>query len=167
PLPFPWECHLNRYLKRAASGSAPLHWNIRTRAFLYGGPNDITIPLLSTDLAEPATFPLITHMYISAVACTNIDFPWKFMVVNAAGIRVRDVLDAIIDNFQCYVFRGEYERWPEARQKRAELEWRLRGGEAKRDGLRRLDYLCGQHCFRGLEPNPDRTGWTLYVGSDW
>ncbi|KAJ7263648.1 hypothetical protein B0H12DRAFT_1180676 [Mycena haematopus] len=169
PLPFPWECTLNRYLKRAVSGSAPLYWNLRagTHAILYGGPKDVSIPLAPTDLAEPATHPLVTHMYISAVACTDAGFPWKFLVVNPKGIRVSDVFGAIVDNFQCYVFRTEYERWGAARQKRAELEWSLRGGPETRDGLRRLDYLCGQLCFRGLEYNPDRTGWILYMGSEW
>ncbi|KAJ6493440.1 hypothetical protein C8R45DRAFT_187581 [Mycena sanguinolenta] len=169
PLPFPWECHLNRYLKRAVTGSAPLYWNLRAgnRAILYGGPNDVTIPLTVTDLAEPATHPLVTHMYISAVACTDAGFPWKFLIVNLNGIRVRDVVNAIVDNFHCFVFRSEYDNWGKARQRRAELEWSLRGGPSTDDGLRRLDYLCGQTCFRGLEYNPDRTGWILYMGSEW
>ncbi|KAF7350575.1 MYND-type domain-containing protein [Mycena sanguinolenta] len=169
PLPFPWECQLNRYLKRAVTGSAPLYWNLRAgdRAILYGGPNDVTIPLTVTDLAEPATYPLVTHMYISAVACTDAGFPWKFLIVNSNGIRVRDVVNAIVDNFHCFVFRSEYDNWGKARQRRAELEWNLRGGPSTDDGLRRLDYLCGQTCFRGLEYNPDRTGWILYMGSEW
>ncbi|KAF7362821.1 MYND-type domain-containing protein [Mycena venus] len=173
PLAFPWECQLNRYLKRAVSGFAPVYWNIQTglksgtTMILYGGPNDISIPLTPADLAEPATYPLLTHMYISAVACTDAGFPWKFMVVNPAGIRVRDVFAATIDNFSRHVFRSEYDKWTSDRQKCAELEWALRGGPQEQDGIRRLDYLCGQLYFRGLEYNPDRTGWILYVGSEW
>ncbi|KAJ7893550.1 hypothetical protein B0H13DRAFT_2037422 [Mycena leptocephala] len=169
PLPFPWECELNPFLKPAVCGPAPVYWNIRSGklAILYGGPNDVSIPLSQPDLAQPATRPLVTHMYINGVACTDAGFPWKSMVVNSAGICVRDVFNAIMDNFQHYVFRSEYQKWSQARQKRAELEWALRGGPETQDGLRRLDYLCGQLCFRGLEPSRDRTGWVLYVGSEW
>ncbi|KAJ6578454.1 hypothetical protein B0H19DRAFT_579221 [Mycena capillaripes] len=166
PLAFPWECELNPFLKPAVSGPAPVYWNIRagTLAIFYGGPNDVTIQLSAPDLAQPATHPLVTHMYISAVACMDAGFPWKFMVVNPAGIRVRDVFNAINDNFQHFVSISEHEKWTFERQQRAELEYKLRKGE---HGLRRLDYLCGQLCFRGLEPNPDRTGWVFYVGSEW
>ncbi|KAJ7646285.1 hypothetical protein DFH06DRAFT_576659 [Mycena polygramma] len=169
PLAFPWECELNYFLKPTVSGPAPVHWNIRsgTRTVAYGGPNNVTIPLSKPELAQPATHPLVTHMYISGVACTD-GFPWKFMVVNLNGIRVHDVFDAIHDNFQRFVHRAEYNNWSAQRQHRAELEYNLRGGPQKGDdGLRRLDYLCGQLFFRGLEPSADRTGWTLYVGSEW
>ncbi|KAJ7136936.1 hypothetical protein C8R44DRAFT_364042 [Mycena epipterygia] len=169
PLTFPWECQINPFLAHTVCGPAPVYWNIRTGglSILRGGPLDISIPLSAVDLAQPATHPLLTHMYVSGLALTDARFPWKFMIINPAGIRVRDVFRAILDNFQHYVFRAEYEAWPAARQQRAELEWALRGGQETQDGLRRVDYLCGQLYFRGLAPNPDRTGWVLFVGGEW
>lgn len=169
PLPFPWECQLNPFLEHAVCGPAPVYWDIRSGGLtiLYGGPVDVAVPLSAADLAQPASHPLLTHMFISGLALTDARFPWKFMVVNTTGIRVRDVFTAIIENFKHFVFLKEYERWSSTRQKRAELEWRLRGGELTQDGLRRIDYLCGQLFFRGLAPNPDRTGWVLYVGAEW
>ncbi|KAJ7785115.1 hypothetical protein DFH07DRAFT_873003 [Mycena maculata] len=169
PLAFPWECTLNPFLEHAVCGPAPVSWNIRAgpRAILYGGPLAAAIPLSPADLAQPATRPLLTHMFVSGLALADARFPWKFMVVNAAGIRVRDVFSAITDNFAHHVFRAEYERWTPARQRHAELEWELRGGPATQDGLRRIDYLCGHLYFRGLAPNPDRTGWVLFVGAEW
>ncbi|KAJ7152353.1 hypothetical protein C8R46DRAFT_1228593 [Mycena filopes] len=169
PLPFPWECELNPFLIRTDCGPAPIYWNVRSGEFaiLYGGPLDISIPLSGADLAQPATRPLVTHMYISGLALAESGFPWKFMVVNPAGIRVRDLLMAIHENFQHFVFRAEYESWTPERQRHAELEWAMRGGDKRRDGLRRVDYLCGQLCFRGLSWNLDRTGWVLHVGPEW
>jgi hypothetical protein len=169
PLPFPWECQVNPFLQHAVCGPAPVYWNIRAGdlAILYGGPMNVTIPLTPADLAQPATCPLLTHMYVSGLALADARFPWKFMVVNPAGIRVRDVFTAILENFQHFVFRTEYEQWSVARQRHAELEWVMRGGPEMQDGLRRIDYLGGQLCFRGIAPNPDRTGWVLFVGAEW
>ncbi|KAJ7467705.1 hypothetical protein FB451DRAFT_1137464 [Mycena latifolia] len=169
PLAFPWECQLNPFLQHALCGPAPVYWNIRSGelAILYGGPLNVTIPLSPADLAQPATRPLLTHMYVSGLALSDVRFPWKFMVVNPAGIRVRDVFRAIMDNFQQLVFPAEWEKWGPARQQRAKLEWTMRGAEETQDGLRRIDYLCGQLFFRGLAPNPDRTGWVLFIGSEW
>ncbi|KAJ7046140.1 hypothetical protein C8F04DRAFT_1024544 [Mycena alexandri] len=169
PLPFPWECELNPFLIRTDCGPAPVYWNIRSSelAILYGGPIDVSVPLSGADLSQPATRPFVTHMYISGLALAESGFPWKFMVVNPAGIRVRDVFRAIMDNFQQYVSRAEYESWTPARQQRAKLEWGMRGGDRTRDGLRRVDYLCGQLCFRGLSWNLDRTGWVLHAGPEW
>jgi hypothetical protein len=145
-----------------------ISWGTSSHTSLYGGSNGVSIPLSAAALAEPATFPLLTHMYISAVACTDAGFPWKFMVMNPAGILVRDVYNAITDNFRRHVFLAEYENWSSERQQRATLEWRLRWGQQEpQDGLRRMDYLGGQLFFRGLEYNPDRTGWILYMGSKW
>ncbi|KAJ7513128.1 hypothetical protein B0H11DRAFT_2213650 [Mycena galericulata] len=166
PLAFPWECALNPFLEHAVCGPAPLYWNIRAGelAILRGGPQNVSIPLTPADLAQPATRPLLTHI---GLALADARFPWKFMVVNARGIRVRDVFTAVMDNFQHHVFRAEFEKWAPARRRHAELEWELRGGPETQDGLRRIDYLCGHLYFRGLAPNPDRTGWVLFVGAEW
>ncbi|KAJ7654862.1 hypothetical protein B0H17DRAFT_1099381 [Mycena rosella] len=167
--PFPWECQINPFLAYTVCGPAPVYWNIRSGALaiLQGGPINVTIPLTAADVAQPATYPLLTHMYVSGLALSDSRFPWKFMVANPNGIRVRDVFAAILDNFQQLVFLTEYEKWGAERQRRAQLEWALRGGAKTQDGLRRMDYLCGQLFFRGLAPNPDRTGWVLFVGGEW
>ncbi|KAJ7123272.1 hypothetical protein C8R43DRAFT_933073 [Mycena crocata] len=169
PLAFPWDCQLNPFLVHAVCGPAPVYWNIRSGglAILYGGPRDVAIPLSQADLAQPATYPLLTHMFVSGLAPAAARFPWKFMVVNTQGIRLRDVFGAILDNFQQCVFQREFDGWTHTQRRHAEVEWKLRGGEKTRDGLRRLDYLCGQLYFRGLAPNPDRTGWVLFVGPEW
>ncbi|KAJ6523911.1 hypothetical protein DFH09DRAFT_1286528 [Mycena vulgaris] len=167
PLTFPWDCQINPFLEHAICGPAPVYWNIRTGwlAILYGGPLNITIPLSPADLSQPATRPLLSHMYVSAVALADARFPWKFMIGNPKGIRVRDIFGAIMDNFRQFVWRAEFHKWSLERQQRASLEWRLR--EKGNDGMRRIDYLAGSLYFRGIAPNPDRTGWVLYVGGEW
>ncbi|KAJ7189460.1 hypothetical protein GGX14DRAFT_383227 [Mycena pura] len=169
PLPFPWECQLNPFLQASVTGPAPVYWNIlKSRGMvLFGGPLDVSIPLAPQDLAQPATFPLVTHMYISGLGLAAARFPWKFCVVNAAGVRVRDVFDAILINFFELVFPAEVAQWAPERLARAKLEFQLRGGDVATDGLRRMDCLGGQLYFRGLAPNPDRTGWLLFVGPEW
>ncbi|KAJ7744200.1 hypothetical protein B0H16DRAFT_995771 [Mycena metata] len=169
PLPFPWECELNPFLVRTDCGPAPVYWNIRSSelAILYGGPIDVSVPLSGADLAQPATRPFVTHMYISGLALAESGFPWKFMIKNVNGTRVRDVFRAIMDNFQEHVSRAEFEGWTPERQRRVDLEWKMRGGQRAGDGVRRVDYLCGQLCFRGLSWNQDRTGWVLHAGPEW
>ncbi|KAJ7055736.1 hypothetical protein C8F01DRAFT_993709 [Mycena amicta] len=171
PLPFPWELHLNPFLQAAVTGPAPVFWNIREGSdagVFYGGPVEhLTFPLANQDLAQPATFPLVTHMYVSGLGLASARLPWKFFVINMEGVRVRDVFNAITENFLQLVFSDEVKKWDRQRQAHANLEFRLRGGHIKNDGLRRMDYLNGQLFFRGLAPNPDLTGWMLFVGPQW
>ncbi|KAF7310306.1 MYND-type domain-containing protein [Mycena indigotica] len=170
PLPFPWELHLNPFLHAAVTGPAPIFWNIRQGAdasVLYGGPDDAAFPLSAQDLAQPATFPLVTHMYVSGLGLAAARLPWKFFVINMSGIRIRDIFNAITANFLELVFPREVQKWSRQTQAHARLEFRLRGGHLKNDGLRRMDYLSGQLFFRGLAPNPDLTGWMLFVGPQW
>ncbi|KAJ6493762.1 hypothetical protein DFH09DRAFT_1451111 [Mycena vulgaris] len=139
PLTFPWDCQINTFLEHATCAPARVYWNIRTGwlAILYGGPLNITIPLSAADLLRPATRPLLSHMYVSAVALADARFPWKFMIGNPKGIRVRDVFGAIMDNFRQFVGRAEFHEWSLERQQRASLEWRLR--EKGNEGMRRID----------------------------
>ncbi|KAJ7635364.1 hypothetical protein FB45DRAFT_484024 [Roridomyces roridus] len=166
PLAFPWECTLNPLLEAAITGHAPVYWrvNMDTGMVLRGGPNRATEFLTEVDLAQPATRPLLTHMHINALALIGADFKWPIMVVNLGGIRLSHVFEAIRDNFQRYVHNDEVQQWGPNRREHANLAYRLRAGG---DPMRRVDYLGGQVYFRGLAPNPDRTGWLLYLGGEW
>ncbi|KAJ6615768.1 hypothetical protein B0H10DRAFT_1879625 [Mycena sp. CBHHK59/15] len=165
PLPFPWECELNPFLAHAICGAAPLYWQIGQHDLYMYGYTKFAQLLLETELAEPATCPLLTHMYINAIA--DEDFRWPIMVANHRGIKIKDVFDAIWANFQQYVSQDEYQTWSPARRRRSELEYEIRDGAKTNDGLRRIDYLCGQVYFRGLAPNPNREGWMLFLGPEW
>ncbi|KAF7318680.1 MYND-type domain-containing protein [Mycena chlorophos] len=175
PLPFPWELHLNPFLQAALTGPAPVYWNIRQGpgpadgGVLHGGPIDsAAFPLSAQDMAQPATFPLVTHMYVSGLGLAAARLPWKFFVVNHTGVKVRDVFNAVAANFRELVFEREVRTWDRERLAHARLEFRLRGGHLRdEEGLRRMDYLNGQLFFRGLAPNPDLTGWLLFVGPRW
>lgn len=89
PLPFPCECALNPFLIHSPVGRAPVTFDIGLDplciCYSETGPNT-TIPLSEPDRAQPATYPLLTHMHIKDVADdTAPQFPWPIMVVNLRG----------------------------------------------------------------------------------
>ncbi|RDB27045.1 hypothetical protein Hypma_005063 [Hypsizygus marmoreus] len=166
PLPFPWECQLNPHLQHYVFGAAPIYWNVGTPLTkVFIGKSRRTLPITDSDLAQPATYPFVTHLYINALADDPLPFfPWPFMVYNPRGITVGDVFTAIFNNFQQYVSKHEFETWDRTRQFASQLTFEGRWGQAKEDGMRRCDFL-GTHCwFRGLQPNPNREGWMMFAG---
>ncbi|KAL0946663.1 hypothetical protein HGRIS_012853 [Hohenbuehelia grisea] len=176
PLPFPFECQLNPHLEHKLFGTPPLIFNIGLHpgVILYAGV-DVTLPLLPSDKAQPATYPFLTHMFINAVADDPMDnFPWPIMVVQELGIKVADVLNAIYHNFQEHVSRTEYDSWPPARRKQAAAARTSRiaasnGTVPEDDTVRRIDYLGDLVMFRGLQANPDisTSSWVISVGRVW
>ncbi|KAF5337950.1 hypothetical protein D9611_015027 [Ephemerocybe angulata] len=188
PLPFPWEVQLNPFLEHVLFGVPRVYWDVRedVSAAQYGvnGSGDEGCrPLTPADFAQPASWPFLTHMYINALADDMAErFAWPLMVINPDGIKVRDVLNCVYANFREGVKADEYwgPHWTTARRKEAakahgrrtdvtapENEWKaLEGYVDPNDRMRRIDYLGQRTLFRGLGPNPDGTGWVLYLGQD-
>ncbi|RXW20764.1 hypothetical protein EST38_g5076 [Candolleomyces aberdarensis] len=191
PLPFPWEVQLNPFLEHILSGVPRLYWDIQEdiSAAQLGIESDETPqedatpeasrPLSEPDLAQPATYPFLTHMYVNALADDiSRKFAWPFMVLNPHGIKIRDIINSVYFNFQEYVREREFYGWTVARRKEAARTHRKRcdpqehpfkamAGEVNvDDDMRRIDYLGNRTLFRGLAPNPDMTGWVLYLGQD-
>ncbi|KAH8830719.1 hypothetical protein DL96DRAFT_1786160 [Flagelloscypha sp. PMI_526] len=178
PLPFPWECQLNPFLQHRPYGRSAVAWqlNLDCQVLYYGDP-DVSIPLSDRDLQQPATIPLLTHMFVKAVADDNESkrFPWPFMIKNTEGgfgITVRDVFDTIHRNFNSeYVFASEWESWSYNQKRRARAGYQARIDDLREsrrieepDSLLRVDYLGPYAQFRGLQPSPDGEGWLLCIG---
>ncbi|KAJ2912962.1 hypothetical protein MD484_g7463, partial [Candolleomyces efflorescens] len=187
PLPFPWEVQLNPLLGHVLFGTPRLEWDIKediTAASLAtipreDGTHEAALLLSDPDLAQPATYPFLTHMYVNALAeDSSPQFAWPFMVLNPHGIKIRDIINSVHDNFQECVREREYYGWTMARRREAARAHRKRcdpqehphkamaGDLEVNDDMRRIDYLGNRTVFRGLAPNPDMTGWVLYLGQD-
>jgi hypothetical protein len=192
PLPFPWEVQLNPLLEHILFGVPRLNWDIKddiSAAQLALTPledgirevgiRESTCLLSEPDFAQPATYPFLTHMYVNALADDILPkFAWPFMVLNPHGIKIRDIINSIYFNFQEYVREREFYGWTVARRREAARTHRKRcdpqehpfkatAGEVDvDDDMRRIDYLGIRTLFRGLAPNPDMTGWVLYLGQD-
>ena len=163
-----------------------MYWDIKEdiTAAMYGleideDPDMLARPLNPADLAQPATWPFVTHMYVNALSDDiSPKFAWPFMVINPHGIKIRDIINFIHANFMEYVRASEYYSWTVSRRKEAarahkwrcdphEHLWKFQSGDMDpNDNMRRVDYLGEKTLFRGLAPNPDGTGWVLYLGQD-
>ncbi|KAG6809325.1 hypothetical protein H0H92_000697 [Tricholoma furcatifolium] len=166
-LPFPWEVQLNPLLQHNTFGRPPLDWDISIREINLGRTGDVMIPSMDPDRAQPATYPFVTHMYISSVGDDPYpEYFWPFFVVNEYGVTVGDVVDAIYENFQQYLEFAEYQSWSSLmmRQKTTQVAFEMRRNRFRPEGARRIDILGTQCLFRGLEPHPNHEGWTLFFG---
>lgn len=177
PLPFPWEVQINPLLQHPLWGPSPLTWclshnPLSPTALRYGRTQQI-IHCEPPDLAQPATWPFLTHMHFNAVAGdTAPTFPWPFTVHNPRGIQNGDVLTEIWNNFQVPVTRDEQMSWPPLRQQaaaralreRCDMESYLRGQRSD-DFMRRCDALGGIMWFRGIEPTINGGGWMITFGT--
>ena len=124
------------------------------------GHSLVATPLLPPDRAQPATWPMTTHLYIGALA-DDVELRWPMLIRNKWGVTVQDVLHWIHTNFQQAVDRDEWETWPQYLRAIANISFDKRG---ERDCVKRIDYLGFHSMFRGLEPSPDGQSWYLYVG---
>ncbi|KAG6872472.1 hypothetical protein C0995_009471 [Termitomyces sp. Mi166 len=167
PLPFPWQCQLNPLLRHFMFDKPPLDWDIHhypsSRCYLGRTGNSI-IPISAPDKAQPATYPFVTHMYIHSLA--DDSYPehfWPFYVINEHGVTVGDVLETIWQNFQQHISRSEFDSWANliSRQQTASFAVQMRGLRAE---ARRIDILGTQCLFKGLEPHPNREGWSMFLG---
>lgn len=130
-------------------------------------------PVLSSNLNQPATYPFVTEMYITAVGDDPYaEFPWPLAVYNPKGVLCKDVFHAVFQNFQRFLKREEVDKFIKFKTKLVEeaFNQRREGGLMGRvwddqDGLRRIDYFADKVMFRGLEPSPNRGGsWTMFLG---
>ncbi|KAF5374904.1 hypothetical protein D9758_000481 [Tetrapyrgos nigripes] len=175
-LPFPKECTLNPFLVQSTlnPGFTAVYWHVRDPlSSICLNLQDVVLPLNQADLAQPATYPFLTHMYISGFAFSadwskEYSLPWPIVIENKEGILCDDVFHGIRENFHEFVRNSEYEQWlPETK------EWALKAYAVRpkwtRDDifLRRSDYLAANTMFRGLKPNlPSNQGWVLLLGPD-
>ncbi|TFK46483.1 hypothetical protein OE88DRAFT_1667464 [Heliocybe sulcata] len=177
PLSSPESLQLNPYLQHQLFGMPSIVFDISiepTAATFFRAEN--LIPLMPGDLAQPAVFPLVTQMVISAVADdTAHPWPWPITICNPGGVTVEDVFNGIYQNFQEYVTQGEYDGLTE--KKRALVQRVLQerckplsdkpcAPEYTDEGVRRHDCMLQRTLFRGLERHPwEDDTWIIFVGS--
>ncbi|PPQ96863.1 hypothetical protein CVT26_006050 [Gymnopilus dilepis] len=177
PLPFPWEVQINPLLQHLLWGPSPLTWCLSDNPLspnaLRYGRTPFPVFCEPPDLAQPATYPFLTHMHFNAVAGdTAPSFPWPFTVHNSRGIQNGDVLTEIWKHFQVEVTEDERMSWPPSRQQaamraliaRCEMESYRRQVRFD-DNMRRCDALGGVMWFRGIEPTIDGGGWMITFGT--
>jgi hypothetical protein len=175
PSPRPWECRLNPFLEHKRVGLPLLHFDMRLdeRSIMFATLDSRSIPLLSSNLHQPATYPFVTEMWITAVADDPYPvFPWPVAVYNKRGVLCKDVFHAIFQNFQRFLTKQEVDKFTSFKSKLVEeaFNQRREAGLMGRvwddqDGLRRIDYFADKVMFRGLEPSMNRGGsWILFLG---
>lgn len=125
--------------------------------------------------AQPATYPAVSCLRITALADDwHAVFPWPMTVFSrheALPVSVKDVLNALVANFEARLWNYEVQQMSDGRKALMnEAYWRRMklevGGKTppKDDGLRRVDYLGDASFFRGLAPAQDGEGLMLFVG---
>ncbi|KAI8974807.1 hypothetical protein BD414DRAFT_467807 [Trametes punicea] len=188
PEPLPGEVQLNPWLVHRSTGPPHLHFDLRYRAadimineepydrdgfhlpgmrshFCCDGPNG----------SQPATYPGLPRLRICALADDPQPvFWWPFTVIphhEFLPVLMADVFDALIANFEERITSEEIRLLSEERRLMVYRAYLRRtnlviGGVQcpKDDGLRRVDYLGDNVCFRGLEPAPDGQGFILFMG---
>jgi hypothetical protein len=127
-------------------GPAPICFHVGSPiSTILFGETENAIPLEQGDHAQPATYPLLTHMHIIAIADDNAPkFPWPIMVYNRIGIKCWNMFYAIYENFQQHVMQREFESWSLRRQEQCSRAYFARnsmalsdlGGVQPHDGLR-------------------------------
>ncbi|OBZ67646.1 hypothetical protein A0H81_12072 [Grifola frondosa] len=186
----PSELQLNPFLKHRHAGPPPMICDLRESDIMITlgshpaesadtydpqGSSMMFGPDSSNGM-QPATYPGVTEMRISALADdTHRHFPWPLVVVPhhpSLPVMVKDVVNAIIANFEEFMTIEEvcaldpvrrvhiYEAY--YRRVRHMLNGKILGDS---DGLRRIDYLINTTFFRGIEPAPDGHGFIMFLGS--
>ncbi|KZS92187.1 hypothetical protein SISNIDRAFT_486723 [Sistotremastrum niveocremeum HHB9708] len=115
-------------------------------------------------LKEHATSPPTRVLHI---VCD--DFAWPIKVTNVNGVTCNDVLDAVRNVLSLNVTGDEWKRIisPAREAVKAAFARRCRSSHAleeweKRQGLRRVDFLCDKTIWDGLYPKPGKPGvWIL------
>ncbi|EIW54714.1 uncharacterized protein TRAVEDRAFT_152987 [Trametes versicolor FP-101664 SS1] len=182
--PLPGELQLNPWFTHRAIGTPPLHFDLRLRAAdaevhvrdaLYRTGRRDALRVDGPNGAQPATYPGVPRLRVTALAGDAQPwFWWPFTVLAhhaALPVQVRDVLDALVANFE---ERLSVEEWQALSDERKHM---VRDAYVRRctlpvggrvcppdDGARRVDYLGDNFCFRGFEPAPDGDGFMMFVG---
>lgn len=169
---------LHPLLQHTYTGQTALCFDIgRPPAGIMWMSGPSPIPLVESDLAQPATHPVMTQIHIADVADDSAPtFSHSIMVHNECGITCSDIFEAIWKHFQRHVRPEEYNSWSGRRRDLAARAYHKRVHEpldwtqpnsipGRRDGLRRIDYMGDKVMFRGLEPSPrnDNT-WLMFIG---
>ncbi|KAI0659955.1 hypothetical protein C8Q70DRAFT_1065445 [Cubamyces menziesii] len=187
--PLPGDVQLNPWLRHHVAGPPALHFDLRFRAedaLLNRPPQDfddgrrLAGPRAAFDVdgpngAQAATYPGVPRLQIRVLAGDpQPEFWWPVTVLahhEALPVLVRDVLDALVANFEERMSADEVRLLSEERRLMVYRAYTRRtnlvvGGRPcpKDDGLRRVDYLGDNVCFRGLEPAPDGQGFVLFMG---
>ncbi|KAI0915959.1 hypothetical protein AcV5_003424 [Taiwanofungus camphoratus] len=186
PPPPASEIQLNPFLRHRPIGKPPILFDLRLHEPLVllgemppvpGDREPWHVPFYSAgpNGAQPATYPAITGLHITALADDTLPrFPWPFIVVPhhpSLPVLIRDVLNACIANFEERMTQEEVDALSEQRKDQTYRAYWQRvttmvGGRipGDEDGLRRIDYLGDRAFFRGLEPAPDGDGFMMFVG---
>ncbi|KAI9062019.1 hypothetical protein FKP32DRAFT_1574749 [Trametes sanguinea] len=188
PEPLPDEIQLNPWLVHRRTGPPPLHFDLRLRAadvLLNGAPYDTGFELwpgMRSDFycegpngSQPATYPGVPRLRVVGILDDpQLEFAWPFTILprhEALPVLMRDVLDALIANFEERMTQAEVRLLSPERRSMVFRAYTRRttllvAGVAcpADDGLRRVDYLGDNVCFRGLEPAPDGQGFLLCLG---
>ncbi|KAL7277072.1 hypothetical protein ACG7TL_008917 [Trametes sanguinea] len=189
PEPLPSDLQLNPWLVHRRTGPSPLYFDLRLRAadvLLNGAPYDTGFELwpgMRSDFycegpngSQPATYPGVPRLRVVGILDDpQLEFRWPFTILphhEALPVLMRDVLDALIANFEERMTREEVRLLsPErklmvvrAYERRTTLLIGTSVACPADDGLRRVDYLGDNVCFRGLEPAPDGQGFLLCLG---
>ncbi|TDL25360.1 hypothetical protein BD410DRAFT_765979 [Rickenella mellea] len=177
PVPLPHQIELNPVLEHTKVGWPQFTFFIqRPVAFImYGGKprdEDPFIPFPDEDYAQPATWPLVSHMVISCVGDeSDGSLPWPVEVRNPFGINLGNLFDEIYKTFQEPMTREERHGFPRRRQQQIGMAYRARTAPGNEDGVlsgdrvRRVDYFGDRFLFRGLEPSSKYDGtWMMFLG---
>ncbi|KAJ3992021.1 hypothetical protein F5050DRAFT_1811916 [Lentinula boryana] len=177
PLPFPWEIQLNPLLTHSLityPEYTPIYWNLTLRTSLLffltedGGLQFV----MDNDVCQPASCPLVTHMYICAYAFApdwNVQYklPWPIMLQSRDGITCEDFFDGLYENFSQHLKKSEYEKWDEDAQRYAmQSHIKHPRGWAEDDLMKRSDILGDNIFYRGLAPSLNMEGWVLLLGTE-
>ncbi|KAJ3839793.1 hypothetical protein F5878DRAFT_102967 [Lentinula raphanica] len=177
PVPFPWEVQLNPLISHSIMmfpGFTPLFWNIKNRpelVFFLTEDGGLQFAM-DNDLCQPATCPLVTHMYICAYAFApewNVQYrlPWPLMLQCRDGITCEDIVIGFYQNFNQDVSQREYEKWDEeiqrsAKKSHAEEE----RGWTEDYRVKRADFFGDNVYYRGLAPSLNVEGWVMFLGPE-
>ncbi|KAJ3853448.1 hypothetical protein EV368DRAFT_81583 [Lentinula lateritia] len=176
PIPFPWEIQLNPLLTHSLitfPDLTPIYWNLTFQASLLffltedGGLQFV----LDNDICQPATYPLVSHMYVCAFAFapdwnTQYKLPWPIMLQSRDGITCDDFFVGIHDNFKQHMKKSEYDKLGEEMQRRA-MRAHVNNLNINADNfMKRVDILGDNVFFRGLAPSMNMEGWVLLLGTE-
>lgn len=131
--------------------------------------------------SQPATYPGVHELRITALADDSHPFPWPVVVRShheSLPVTVQDVMRVLLENFSRGIWQQEFDEFSENRRERIlttywsrmeklasrRISWFVEEQEIGPEPLRRLDYLGERTWFRGLEPAPDGESFAMFVG---
>jgi hypothetical protein len=135
-----------------------LKWNMLFSSAHCLRSNDPPHKSWSDGRNQPATFPRVTHLRIVSQA-----FPWVINIHardKSAGVCCGEVIDGIAEYLEHLASKAEFQSLPVAKRHQVREAYnhnraRAHGvpGGVLGDGLRRLDWLCQETMFGGIERN--------------